>query len=177
MSDDWSWQDFNEGWFDSLPFTSGTHVTDVAFTGRTDYSIGKRGNPLSSEFESDYFAGWVFGNSMQGLGFAALHLVNWQLERMLFQRVWPIYLLYESARLTYEYAVDIEAQDPGNQMVVPSLMNMYARSGDFSGGTLYSIPFGSGQFGGEYEQKFFLNVNPDYPTHRSISAAMAAQGY
>jgi len=174
----WSWSDFGEGAFDTLPFVSGSHMTDVAFTGRTDYMPGKRGNPWSSGFEADYFAGWVFAQSMQGMGFFALHTLQWGLERELFKRVWPVYVLYESGRLTYDAAVTIEAQHPGNQMVVPSLMNMWSQAGNFSGGAMYSIPGLESKFGGEFpEQKLFLNVNPDYPTHRSISAAMAAQGY
>jgi len=136
----WSWEDFGEGAYDTLPFVSGSHVTDVALTGRTQYLPGKRGNPWSSGFEADYFAGWVVAQSLQGMGFLALHALQWGLERELFKRVWPLYALYESGRLSYDAAVRIEESAPGYQAVVPSVMNMWARSGDFSGGTMPVVP-------------------------------------
>ncbi len=142
----WSWDDFTEGMWNSLPFTSGSHVTDVATTGRTDY-WPTRGNPLSSEFEFDYTMGYIVGKGSQGWGFLILGLAQWGLERKLFGKVWMPYLVYESGRLSYEAAREIEAMHPGNQYVVPSVMNNYSQSGNFSGGSMPVIPLESGTFG------------------------------
>ena len=131
----WLWDDFYDGVISSIPFTSGSHTTDILTTGRTDY-WPTRGNPFSSQFELDYAFGFYAGMTSQGLLFFLGGLAQWGMERALFRRIWAPIVLYESGRLTYEAAVRIEESSPGNQMVVPSVMNMWGSAGNFSGGAM-----------------------------------------
>ena len=129
----------------SLPFTSGSHTTDVMTTGRTDY-WPTRGNPLSSEFEGDYAAGLVVGQASQGIGIFLLGIAQWGLERKLFQKVWPLMAIYESHRLTREAAQNIEASSPAYTAAESSTAFYWARAGDVgAGGSMPTVPadFGS----------------------------------
>jgi len=146
MADNWSWQDFKSGMVYTIPFSHGSHTTDLLTTGKTDYWLLDPESPFgeNSDFTAGVAAGYFLQKTLFGaIPFASMAFIEWRIQAWLFKQVWPAYFLYESARANYWLAEQIQ-EDLGAteaDMVKSSWMLKWAKAGDVgAGGVMPVVP-------------------------------------
>lgn len=91
----------------TIPFTGGSKTTDLLTTGETTY-IPQYPFGENKDFSTGVAAGYFLQKTVFGmLPFASMAFVEWRIQAMLFKRVWPAFLLYESARYTQQAFTDV----------------------------------------------------------------------